>query len=72
MHGWSVRAFGEFEEALLWLSEGPAAEAKRRRVAGEKEIPVRFSERAAKPASRPPARTAQGRPRLATLQARAT
>ncbi len=42
MHGWHVRAFGDFEQALLWLSGNEEAKAKRKRAAGEKEIPVQF------------------------------
>jgi len=41
MHGWNVKAFGDFEKALLWLSSGPATEAKRARAPGEKLIPLR-------------------------------
>jgi len=41
MHGWNVRAFGDFETALLWLSSGPEPEARRQRSPNEKNIPVR-------------------------------
>jgi hypothetical protein len=71
MHGWMVRAFGNFEEALSWLSEGQEPNPKRRRLLGEKEIPVQFVERRAKPVSRLTARPAHGRSRLTTLQPRA-
>jgi hypothetical protein len=53
MHGYAVRAFGEFEEALLWLSSGEAAHPARRRSPGEKRVPVRFPKRKAKAAKRP-------------------
>src|SRR5262245_3274240 len=36
MRGWQVRAFGEFEEALFWLS----AEKSRRIERGEQEVPI--------------------------------
>lgn len=58
MHGWNVRAFGDFEQALLWLSGSQEPEPKHRRRPGEKEIPIRFSGRRAKRASRVPARAA--------------
>ena len=53
MHGYAVRAFGGFEEALLWLSSGQEPGPERRRSPGEKQVPVRFSKREAKPARRP-------------------
>ena len=53
MHGYAVRAFGDFEEALLWLSSDQEAESRRRRSPGEKEVPVRFPKREAKAAKRP-------------------
>jgi hypothetical protein len=37
MRGWQVRAFGDFEEALLWLSEGKAPP----REQGAQAIPIR-------------------------------
>ncbi len=40
MHGWTVQAFGDFEEALLWLSS--PAEPPAKSAHGEKAIPVRF------------------------------
>jgi hypothetical protein len=46
MHGWSVRAFGDFEEALLWLSGTQEAKARRKRSLGAKEVPVQFLQRA--------------------------
>lgn len=41
MHGWNVKAFGDFEEAFLWLSSGPAPAAKRTRSPSEKLVPLR-------------------------------
>jgi hypothetical protein len=52
MHGYAVRAFGAFEEALLWLSSGEEACSARRRPPGEKQVPVRFLKRKAKAAKR--------------------
>jgi hypothetical protein len=48
MRGWHVRAFGDFEEALLWLSED---EQGARLDRGEQEVPIQFVKRkgAAKP-----------------------
>ncbi len=58
MHGYAVRAFANFEEALLWLSSGQETKPTRRRSPGEKPVPVRFSkrepERAARRAAPPP------------------
>jgi hypothetical protein len=60
MHGYAVRAFGDFEEALLWLSSGQETGPGRRRSLGEKSVPVRFPKRAAKAAKRPaPSRSKQ-------------
>lgn len=45
VRGWNVRAFGGFEEGLLWLSrEEPSAETHRR-ASGEKAIPIQFGKR---------------------------
>ncbi len=52
IHGWSVRAFGDFEKALLWLSEGEPAATQHRRAPAEKEVPVQFLKRAARSAAR--------------------
>ena len=52
MHGYAVRAFGDFEEALLWLSSGQKTEPGRRRSPGEKPVPVRFPKREARSARR--------------------
>jgi len=38
LHGWNVTASENFEEALLWLSEGQSA--RHRKETGEQEIPV--------------------------------
>jgi hypothetical protein len=53
MHGWAVRAFGDFEEALLWLSSEQETRPGRRRSPEEKQVPVRFAQRKPKPAKRP-------------------
>jgi hypothetical protein len=45
LHGWSVRAFGDFEEALSWLSSGPVPPTP---SSGEKSIPIPISNREAK------------------------
>jgi len=47
MHGWHVKAFGEFEEALLWLSGDLESETKRVRSPGEKAIPLQAGKPAA-------------------------
>lgn len=41
VHGWSVKAFGDFEAAILWLSHGPE-EVKPQRSPAEQEIPISF------------------------------
>ena len=41
IRGWQVRAFGDFEEALLWLSE----QKERRIERGEQEVPIQSSKR---------------------------
>ena len=43
MHGWHVKAFGDFEESFLWLSAGNESEPKRQRSPSEKNIPLRAS-----------------------------
>jgi len=53
MHGYAVRAFADFEEALLWLSGSQEAGTRRRQSPGEKPVPVRFSESAARRPPRP-------------------
>lgn len=41
MHGYAVRAFGDFEEALLWLSRGQESPADAMGAKPEKRIPVK-------------------------------
>ena len=41
MHGFTVRAFSDFEKALLWLSAGTDTHAWSARSALEKAIPIR-------------------------------
>jgi hypothetical protein len=53
MHGWAVRAFGDFEEALLWLSGDQEAGPAPRRTPGEKQVRVRFLKSEALPPARP-------------------
>ena len=43
MHGWHVKAFGDFEQAFLWLSGGTELEPKRKRSPDEKTVPLRSS-----------------------------
>jgi hypothetical protein len=45
MRGWQVRAFGEFEEAFLWLEEWPTSQPERR----GKKVPIEFASRQANP-----------------------
>jgi hypothetical protein len=42
IHGWNVRAFGDFEGALAWLSGSQDAGDGLKPTAVEKTIPVRF------------------------------
>ena len=60
LHGWNVRAFGDFEEALLWLSRGQESLARPTRAAGAQAIPIRFRKEGASAPSR--AASAAGRP----------
>jgi hypothetical protein len=57
MHGWNVRTFHSFEEALYWLSSGEQTGPRRKLAPGEKRIAVRFPERGAERPARAPART---------------
>jgi hypothetical protein len=41
MRGWHVRAFGDFEQTLFWLSEEKTSPRER----GEQEIPIQFPKR---------------------------
>jgi hypothetical protein len=61
MHGYAVRAFADFEEALLWLSSGEEPKPRRRRSPGQKPVPIRFPKRGAKP----PKRSARSRVKAA-------
>jgi hypothetical protein len=42
LHGWNVRAFGEFEAALLWLSASQEAPAESRQACKGHPIPIRY------------------------------
>lgn len=53
MHGWAVRAFGDFEEALLWLSEGREPGPDDKPSTGGSQIPVRFANQRSARAARP-------------------
>ena len=50
LHGWTVRAFDNFEAAMDWLSSGPEA-ARPVRSATEKPIPVRAPKHGPEPAT---------------------
>jgi hypothetical protein len=52
LHGWSVQAFGDFEDALLWLSRGQESRAPATRAPGAKLIRVRVSRLKAHAATR--------------------
>lgn len=41
MHGWNVRAFGDFEEALQWLSEDEECETEPPEPESEEPVPVK-------------------------------
>jgi hypothetical protein len=62
MHGWSVKAFGDFEEALVWLSAGEDQPVETKASRGSKQIPVHFARKEAplrkrgKPPTRKPVR----------------
>ena len=59
IHGWSVRAFGDFEEALLWLSSSQEASSKPSRSPAAQRIPIRVGKREANAPTRsasPPGR----------------
>jgi hypothetical protein len=53
VRGWNVQAFGDFEQALVWLSGEPERPAKASRPAAEKKIPVRQLKREVDPPPRP-------------------
>jgi hypothetical protein len=45
IRGWNVRAFGDFEEALLWLSSGQETPAQPSPSSAAKAIPIRVRKR---------------------------
>lgn len=45
LRGWHVRAFGDFEKALIWLSDGSDDQVKPARSAASKAIPIRSPKR---------------------------
>ena len=53
VRGWSVRAFANFEEALLWLSSAPETAAQLSRSPAGKRIPVRNLRQEANPPAAP-------------------
>ncbi len=55
VRGWTVQAFGDFEEALLWLSSGQESRAKAKLATGAKRIPVRVVPAAENPSALPAA-----------------
>ena len=66
MHGWSVRAFGDFADALAWLSSEEELHSRPATTAAERPIPERRSAKATRPRSRtrgPAKRTLKQRPR---------
>jgi len=52
IRGWNVRAFGDFEEALLWLSSSQETPSKPKRSPAEKQIPIRVGNQEAPPPTR--------------------
>jgi hypothetical protein len=68
IHGWNVRAFGDFEEALLWLSSGQETPRKTKRSPAEKRVPIQVANQDASP----PARSACPRVRRANEPSRRT
>ncbi len=77
VRGWSVRAFGDFEAALLWLSSTEEDAAQLSRRPAGKRIPVRDLKREANPPA-PPAllpgrqeRETSGRKRAVSAMRRA-
>jgi len=53
VRGWNVQAFGEFEQAILWLSGAEATPPGDIRSVSGKRIPVRELRREANPPARP-------------------
>jgi hypothetical protein len=68
IRGWNVRAFGDFEEALLWLSSNQESPSKPTRSPAEKRIPIRVGNQEASP----PTRSACSRARRANRPSRRT
>jgi hypothetical protein len=52
IRGWNVRAFGDFEKALLWLSSSQESPSKPKRSPAEKQIPIRVRNQEANPPPR--------------------
>jgi len=50
LHGWTVRAFDDFEKALSWLSSGPETAERPARSPAEKPIHVRAPKPEVEPA----------------------
>jgi hypothetical protein len=48
MHGWAVKAFGDYEAAWLWLSSDPTTTDEAVPESESKMIPIRFGARAKK------------------------
>jgi hypothetical protein len=69
MHGWNVRAFGDYEEALHWLSSSLEAASAAKHAAAEQRVPIRVVKRVAKVVARPSVSSTstppKARPRLA-------
>lgn len=53
IRGWSVRAFGDFEQALHWLSSGQAPPTQPGRSSAPKRIPIRVLNRELTASTRP-------------------
>jgi hypothetical protein len=51
MHGWTVRAFNDFEAALFWLSSGQETATLPAYPPPEKNIPIRTAKRKDSPAA---------------------
>lgn len=46
LRGWQVRAFGTFEEAVLWLSQPGKADPETESAAGQQPVPLKVRGRA--------------------------
>jgi hypothetical protein len=66
MRGWAVRAFGDFEKALFWISKDEEPGPKRRRSAAGKQIPVRFAKAGGELRARPAAPRSRRKRRVGT------